>query len=194
MKSAPFRFDPDSHLYISLETGEIIPSITQMLEKAGLVETEFFTEESSERGTAVHELTAAYDLGGLDPKACESGYRAWLLQYVDAVRVLRPAWDHVEVPAVHPVLKFGGTLDRAGTLYRLKAVVELKTGNEIRPHRSHEVQTALQAILAASTFGIPAETIARFAIYLSPEKWQILQHPNPRDFQRAYGLIRRYCA
>ena len=60
--SVPFRFDALNHEYIALDTGEMLPHITGMLETAGLVDDLWFTEESSECGTCVHSLTAQYDL------------------------------------------------------------------------------------------------------------------------------------
>lgn len=40
--------------------------VTEVLAKAGLVDTTWYTEEACERGTAVHEATALYDEGALD--------------------------------------------------------------------------------------------------------------------------------
>lgn len=186
-----FRFDAGLHEYY-LE-GVLVPSITQMIEMAGLVESDYYTEESRVRGTAVHDLTAAYDLKALEPEACTSKYRGWLFAHVAAMRIVRPTWSHVEEPFVHGRLRFGGRPDRLGLVYRLRSVAEIKSGG---PEKCHQIQTALQAILAAAESGValPPEHWTRLALYLKKDgKFKLEQHTNRADFDEAYRVIKR-CA
>ena len=111
MLSGRFRFEPEQHQYFDLETGDVIPSITQMLKSAGLVDDRFFTEDSSTRGTAVHSLCTEYDLGVLDDDdvvSCDSPYKGYLLAHACGMRMVQPLWAHVETPVVHRELRFAG--------------------------------------------------------------------------------------
>jgi hypothetical protein len=185
-----FRFDQDPHRYIDLDTGQRIPHITGMLEAAGLVDDLWFTEESSERGTAVHRLTATYDLEGLDVDRLISPHRGYLLAHVRVMQILRPEILAVEEPAVHGALRFAGRPDREVRLTGAIVVWEIKSG---APAKSHPIQTALQAILIAPKYSLPPELIGRYAVYLTPAgKFKVLQHVDRGDFDKAREVIRKY--
>lgn len=182
------RFEEEAHVYYL--DGVVVPSITQMLKKVGLIDDTYYTEESSERGRAVHALSAAYDLGALDVATCDSVYRPYLLAHVKVVELMRPrpTWLAVEEPAVHPHYRFGGRPDRVGVVFGLKAVWEVKSG---AVERSHSIQTALQSILVAPRLGLPAHLVARFAEYLTANgKGRVLEHKNRHDCDKAYEIIR----
>lgn len=194
MNALEFRFDRGAHVYTALDTGEELPHITGMLERTGWIDDLWFTEESSDRGTAVHELTADYDLGALDPAQCVSKFRGYLLAYVEARRRL-PGLEilAVEEPIAHPYYRFGGRPDRDVVLDGLRATLEIKSGE---PQRSHEIQTALQAILIASRIGprFPAHAIGRYCLYVRAGGGLSLeQHVNRGDFDEAREVIRKVC-
>jgi hypothetical protein len=191
MMSALFRFDAELHEYFNLATGDVFPHITGLLEADGLIDDRWYNEESCERGTAVHDLTAEYDLGVVDVANCDSPYRGYVLAHIEAMRIIRPEFTHVEVPVVHPVYKFGGRPDRGGKLYKLRSVLEVKTG---AADKAHQVQTALQAILMSAELNLPPEAIARFCIYLKPSgKARLVEHCRRADFDKARELIRKFC-
>ena len=187
-----FRFESEEHLYIALDTGETLPSITQMLKSTCWVDDTFFSEDSCDRGTAVHTLTADYDLGALHLETCVSPFRGYALGWAQAARALRAEWSHIEVPMVHRRYRFGGRPDRIGIVIGgLKTVVEVKSG---APTKSHAIQTALQAVLAADEGGLPAEHYQRLAVYLKPNgKFSIERFINRRDFDVALDVIRTCC-
>lgn len=191
MTSHRFRFDPIGHIYFDLEVGDVVPSITQMLQTVGLIDDRWFSEEGCERGTAVHELTAEYDLGVLAVAQCDSPYRGYLLGHVEAMRIVKPEWTKIEIPCVHPIYRYGGRTDRAGRMYKLRAVCEVKTGAE---DRAHQIQTALQAILEAADLNLPPESVARFCLYLKGNgKFKLVEHHRRADFYEAHRIIRRCC-
>lgn len=188
---AMFRFDAMNHEYVDLDTGAVLPHITGMLERAGLVDDTWYTEESSARGTAVHRLTADFDLGAVDVASCVSRYRGYLLGHVKAMSILQPEILSVEEPIVHPVYKFGGRPDRDLVLRRIRGVWEIKSGVEAK---SHQVQTALQAILVAVDAGIPPEGLQRNCCYLKDKgKFKVIEHRDRRDFDEANRIIRLCC-
>lgn len=192
----PFRFDAATHTYYLGQ--EPRPHITGMLQRGGWVDDRWFTEESCERGRQAHALTAAYDLGAVDLASCRSGYRGYLLTHAKAIGLLAPTFDAIEEPAVHPEHGFGGRPDREMLAYGLRAVLEGKSGQE--DAKAHGIQTALQAILVAPKYNLPAEAIARFVLYwkLGERKdgswrWKLYEQTDGRDYAEAYRLIRAYC-
>lgn len=189
--SALFRFDRTAHEYLDPTTGVIFPHITGMLEATGHIDTEWYTDEGRDRGTAVHDMTAEYDLGALDVASCVSPYRAYLLAHVQAMQMIRPTWDQVEEPIVHPTFLFGGRPDRVGTFDGRRAVAEVKSGAR---EDSHAIQTALQAILVAPSLGLPAHAIARFGLYYSGDgKFKVWEFVKRTDFNEAMKIIKETC-
>jgi hypothetical protein len=186
-----FRFDGINHEYIDLATGAVLPHITGMLERTGWIDDTWFTEESSARGQAVHRLTADYDLGALDVKSCVSKFRGYLLGHVKALQILQPEILAVEEPLIHPVYRFGGRPDRVVIVRRVKGVLEIKSG---AVEKSHQIQTALQAMLASPETDLPPEMLQRLCLYLKDNgKFKLEEHTHRRDFDEARRIIRTCC-
>jgi hypothetical protein len=187
--SLPFRFNAAQHVYIALDTGEVVPNITRMIETAEKVDKSRYTEESRRRGTFVHKHTAMHDLDALDPALLMGHrYEGYVLAHIELMGIVRPEWKHIEVAAVHPRYRYGGTCDRVGLVYSDPSVWEIKTGD---PSPHYMRQTALQAILAAEDLGLEAKKVQRFAAYLSADgRYKLEHHTNVGDFDRAYRYIR----
>ncbi len=190
--SRPFRFEAETHSYLDIETGDEIAHITGLLLRSGWVDDRFFTEEGSERGTAVHGMTAQYDLGSHDVEAFRGQrYVGYLLSHVKAVSMIKPTWITIEQPRVHPTLRFGGRPDREAILWGIRSVLEGKSGE---PQQADLVQTALQAILVAPWAGLPPEAIARFGLYWRANgKYRLEEFKDRRDFDEARRILKRYC-
>ena len=189
MPRLAFRFDALNHEYVDIDTGLVFPHITGMLEATGWIDDTWYTEESSTRGTAVHRLTADYDLGALRVDACESKYRPWLLAYVKATTMIQAKVLTVEEPIVHSKWKFGGRPDRKVRLLRAIGTFEIKTG---QPEKSHQIQTALQAILIAEEERLAPEAVQRHALYIEENgKFKLKPHVDRRDFDEAFSVIHK---
>lgn len=185
-----FRFDARRHEYTALDTGEVLPHITGLLEVAGLIDSTWYTEHSCERGQCVHSLTADYDLGALKVDGCVSAYRGYLLAHVKCMAMLRPIWTSIEEPLIHPGYRFGGRPDRIGKVLGLQAVLEVKSGGS---EESHQIQTALQAILGSYKHPLPPESWARYALYLKDTgKFKLEKHTRRADFDKAREILRRF--
>lgn len=183
-----FRFDAGTHTYT--EDGQTRPHITGMLEASGWIDSRWYTEESSERGTQIHRLTADFDLGAVDLVTCVSRYRPYLLGHVAAMKIVRPDILAVEEPMISP-LGFGGRPDRELEAWGLISVLEGKSGD---PEKSHQVQTALQAILVAPKYALPPESIARLCLYWKASgKFRLEEHRERKDFDEARRIIRTVC-
>lgn len=186
MSELPFTYDDARHEY--RVDGRTVPHITGMLLAAGLVDTRWFTDEASTRGTHIHKLTADYDLGALELGDCVSRYRGYLLGYAQAVTALKPEFLEVEMPAIHPTYHYGGRPDRVAKVFKKLSIWEIKSGLHAP---AHGVQTALQAILRAPDYDLPAELWARFCVYLGPTgRYRVEQHEQQSDFATARRLIR----
>jgi hypothetical protein len=186
-----YTFDAAAHAYHV--DGVRVPSITQLLDKGGLVNgAAYFTEESRRRGHAVHSLCMDFELGNLTLERLESPYRGYVLGYVEAVTALKPTWDQIEIFDIHPTLRFGGRPDRVGQCFARYTVAEIKSAAKAK---HHAVQTALQAILVGGRHGLPkAEDLQRLVIYVKANgKYSIESHENKSDFLQAHQLIREFC-
>lgn len=189
----PFRFDAVAHEYVDLTTGAVVPHITGMLLEAGIVDDRWFTEESRDRGSIVHQLTADYDLGALEePESCVSQHLGFLHAHVAAMKLLHLEVLAVEEPIVRADPTFGGRPDRVIRRRGMLGTLEIKS--TAGKDKSHQVQTALQAILLEAAYGLPAEQWLRLALYLKPSgRFQAVEHEDLADFAEARRVIRRCC-
>lgn len=184
-----FSYEAATHAYYF--KGVQIPSITQMLKRTGWIDDTYFTEEGSDRGTAVHHYTAQHDLGVLDLTTVPREYRGWVLAYIELITLVRPTWDLVEVPLHHPTLGFGGTPDRVGTWNRVRTVLEIKSG---AAKASDAIQLALQAILVAHTENLPAPSWQRLVGYIKPGgRFVVERMKDNRDYDEAHRVLRECC-
>lgn len=159
-------FDPVTHCY-SDYLGVRLVSVTQAIKEAGLMgDTSFWTDEARNRGTAVHQMVEFFDQGDLD----EEGLDPALVPYLDAYKWFQhdhqPTWSHIEQRRCDVVLRYAGTVDRAGTLATTKhaVVVDVKSGT---PAPWHGVQlSAYRRLLAAE---LPPPIVIRYALYLSAD-------------------------
>ena len=192
MAEAPdFAYLADTHDYRDLATGVSYPSITQMLETCGHLDTRWYTPEAAARGSAIHARAEALDRGQDDP-GDEIAIAPYITAYRRATGILRPVWAYIEVPFVHPEWRFGGTPDRVGQIAGAQAVLDLKAGGA---EAWHALQTALQAILVAPELRLPAETLVRYALYLTTRgTFRLSRHRDATDFDEARRIIRRCCA
>lgn len=190
LKELAFHFDPVEHRYTTLD-GATLPSITQMLHITGHIDDRFYTEESSARGVAVHDLTAHYDLGALDPSTLVSSYKGYVLAHVAAMHALRPEFLSVEEPDAHPYFRFAGRPDRVAKIFSVKSIVEIKTG---APEPWHALQTALQAILVAWRGSLPPHLHQRLAVYEKASgRFNVQHHRDRKDFDTAMRIIKECC-
>ena len=94
-------------------SGKVVPSVTQVLNRAGLVDDSFYTADGAQRGTFVHEACELFDKNLLDfdrlDPALEGYVEAW-----QSFRKLMPVkFDVIEEPFWSEEHGFGGTIDRA---------------------------------------------------------------------------------
>ena len=185
-----FHYDDAQHAYYLDDRR--IPSVTQLIERAGLITgSAYFTDAHRERGTVVHARCTDLDLGVVDVVTDQTPYRGYLLAYAAVRPLLRATWRRIEEAECHPTLGVGGRPDRVGAALGVPVTIgEIKTGGKAG---HHAIQTALQAILVAPSEQVEPHAIQRLCIYLKPTgRYSVDLHKDRRDFDEAYRILREF--
>ena len=108
------QFDPSTHVYTV--NGRVVPSVTQVLREAGLVDPSIYPPGAAERGTAVHLACQLHDENDLDESSLDPVIipylNAWKL-FVSQNRFRATAIEQRICSLTHC---YAGTLDRIGTV------------------------------------------------------------------------------
>lgn len=159
--------------------GAPVVGVTEVLKSVGAYGPDagrYWTEQDRQRGTDVHKLIRAYNLGLLDMTWCGDlrGYvEGWASFLRDYKVVIRP--DSIERMVGHKDLRFAGQLDCATSEMSdpgyptacPECILDLKTG---RPHPVHAIQTAAyrqawQHMQLGASFSVPG----RGCVYLAAD-------------------------
>ena len=131
-----FTFDAEKHEFV--RDGAVIPSVTQVLVKAGICDFSFVEEEirlrSMQRGTSVHWLLQLEDEGALNYRQVPRSLRGYRKAYLNWKRHsgFNPIWVEKKFVSQYG---YAGIIDRAGSfpatsmyLSGTTAIVDFKTG------------------------------------------------------------------
>jgi hypothetical protein len=180
-------FDEEKHEY--RVDGHIVPSVTQIIKWAGLIGSQWYTEEARDIGTEVHLATQYCD----DPE-----YDVDLDELDDRVRPYVEAWirfrdetkfwpNGIEARYCFSVdgNRYAGTLDREGRMFGAFCVIDIKTG---QPESWHQIQTAAYASMGDYE-------LHRVAVYLSSDgKYKLERHTDNADYDAWRSLLSGYYA
>lgn len=123
-------FDQTTHTYHD-SGGKRVPSVTQILQEAGLINYGFMhpnkREEVLARGETVHWVTELEDQGVLNPRKVPIRFRPYRKAYLQWKDRSGFVVQGIEVPFVS-TYGYAGKPDRTGLLGGVKTVVDLKTG------------------------------------------------------------------
>lgn len=134
-----FQFDEMNHLY--WEDGKFVPSCTQVLKLAGLVDFSMVKPEvlkaKSILGTEVHSLTESWDLyGDIDPSWLteeNTGYfSAWKLFLKESGFVAEKQFIEYQTVAELFGFRYGVKIDRFGMMRGDKCLIEIKNSDTIQ--------------------------------------------------------------
>lgn len=147
-----------------------LPRVTGILAAAGLIDTQWFTENACDRGTAVHRACQYFDEGALDWSTVGpeiEGYVRAYGQWRQDSGLTMEGW--IECPMKDPRGLYCGTADRILTA-RPRWLVDLKTGGHFPWH-------ALQ--LAAYVNMLPDPySYRRLTVYLAADgKYTVKEYP-----------------
>jgi len=135
-------FDENKHQY--KVDGVLIPSVTQIIKEAGLIDLSFVDEDlleyKSDIGTKVHLTTELYDLSELDEKSLHHTLAGYLKSWVKFREDYQFVPTQIELMLYHRVYNYAGKIDRIGTLSgKTICQLDIKTGIT---HHSHALQSA----------------------------------------------------
>lgn len=138
--SARVDYDDAEHVY--LLDGQRVPSVTQVLTLAGLIDARWFTPEAAERGRRVHQFAELLDTRTIDDGVAfvrDAEIPEEVGGYVEAyrkmLREVRPVYDAIEQAYWHPVERYGGRPDRGcRRIFSGPGTLELKSGGEAEWH------------------------------------------------------------
>jgi hypothetical protein len=120
------EFDSDNHQFKI--DGRPIPSVTQIIKGAGLIDDRWFDDYYSERGSAVHLTCQLFDEGDLD----EANLDPVLSGYLSGWKKFRSDTgftpDEIEKQVYNLELQYAGMLDRFGVLAGVPTIIDIKSG------------------------------------------------------------------
>jgi hypothetical protein len=162
--------------------GREVPSITQCLVAAGLIDTAWFTDYSRDRGSAVHRACHYLDENDLAPDYLDGDQAGYLDAWELFCRQHGCKWESIERPVYSIMLQIAGIPDRIGTVDGKDCVVEIKTGL-VSP--VHGVQLAMQARIAR-----PEKIMDRIAVQIrSDGNYRMTRFTSRDDYRVAMAAI-----
>jgi hypothetical protein len=168
------EFKEEDHSY--WVSGRRLPSVTQILKRAGIVDTRWYTEEGRARGTAVHRACQLFDEGSLDMRTVDPSIQGYVDGWAEFLTTTPPYpgrekdWQ-AEVKLANLGMGYAGTADRIAWIRDPKrakdprprlVVIEIKTGQTLPPW------TGLQLAAYAQIAQPPGSQMAR------PLRWAVL--------------------
>lgn len=155
-------FDAATHTYAL--NGQRVLSVTQILEAVGLVDDDYFTEDSRTRGRYVHRMVLYSEREGLDENTVDERLRGYLEAYRRFVQeVAVGPCTLLERPLCDPILRFAGTPDQLRPMQGRETLIDLKSG---QPHPTHGLQLAAYEHLIWRQ--LRCGRLDRAAVYLKP--------------------------
>ncbi len=138
---ARLTFDAEKHEY--RYAGRRVPSVTQILTGAGLIDKTWFTEAAAWRGSVVHRCCELDCKGTLVEATVDPAAAGYLVAWRDWKRKTGFTSKLIEERKYNQAFGYCGTPDRVGVLPDgTYAVVDLKTG---APMKWHALQLAAYA-------------------------------------------------
>jgi hypothetical protein len=170
-------FDDSTHSYFW--QGKPVPGVTTVLKALHSFEgiPEAIMALAQDRGTAVHLACEYFDRGILDEMSLDER----IVGYVQAWKRFRSEnvceWSHIETQCFHPLLRYAGTLDRAGTIKGERWLIDIKTS--IASHAVWGVQTSAYANAMSmpnvrrGTVQLRKDGTYRMIEWKSPNDWPV---------------------
>lgn len=174
---AGLAFDETAHRYT--HNGVVVPGVTSVLNNTldsfACVSPEIL-ERARVLGQAVHKATALYDLDDLVIESVDLLVLPYLEAWMKFRRETGFSPDAIEERVFHPRHFYAGTFDRAGPLFGVRSLVDIKSGIVLP---SVGPQTA--AYLEARNFRRSDKLSARWVVQLNRDGSYRLEQLKARE-------------
>ena len=170
------EFTAENHVY--RVGGVTIPSVTQIIKDAGLVNFDFISDEllaaKADLGNKVHRATELNDNGILDYEDLHPKLRGYLDSWIKFRKDFGFIPSEIEITYYHPLYRYAGRIDRIGDL----TLVDIKSGTV---QKTHSIQTAGYAELFNYKKPKREQIKRRLAVYLTQENYKVIEHKESSD-------------
>jgi hypothetical protein len=183
-------FEAASHTYRF--GGRVVPSVTQLLQHLHSFDfvDSAVLEAAQDRGSFVHEMCEAYDLGDLDEARLPDEYRGYLEGWKRFLATYEPDWTGIEERGFSRIHGFAGTLDRRGTFGRVlpgKAIADIKTAKQSHPVWGMQLAAYRQIVVERD---LSWSLARRFTVQLQPTGvFNVIEWNNPIDWPAFQSLL-----
>ncbi|MBT9164865.1 MAG: hypothetical protein DDT23_00876 [candidate division WS2 bacterium] len=175
------RFDPETHTY-SLSNGQILPSVTQILQAEGLINYQGNNEWHMKRGKYLHQAIKLHLEDNLDRDNLDPQLEPFLQGFEKFLKDTGFKVEGFERPMYHNLHKFAGTPDLWGYLNGSMTVIDCKIGS-FAPW--HPIQlAAYMELLRVSGIII----LSGMNLYLNNGKYN-LKPVNARELQKGLSVF-----
>jgi len=173
-------FNEENHEYKL--NGLIIPSVTQIISGAGLVNFDYIDEETlrekAELGKKVHTTTELYDKDSLDIKSLHPILRNYLNSWINFKKDYGFLPLEIEETFYHKDYNVIGCVDRIGFIGKDKSIVDLKHGIKLK---SHAIQTAGYKLIHNYKKSKGNMAKKRFCVYLTEKGYKVEENKEQTD-------------
>lgn len=102
--------------------------VTTVLKEEGFINCDWYTEQARIRGDLVHKATQFIDAGTLDQDSIDPILEPYLKAYESFLSSMTPYYIYTEYKVCDPLLRWAGTLDRAGFFGDRAFLLDIKSG------------------------------------------------------------------
>ena len=180
MKTLDLTFDEDLHRYTF--NGLHIPSVTQILKTAGLVNLDWIPvevlEQKADLGKKVHSATELYDRNDLNFDALHPALLDYLTGWIKFRKDFNFEPTEIEMQIVHQTYRYAGRIDRVGMMGKDLILLDIKSGTK---QKTHAIQTAGYELLYNQNKKAKELIKRRFVVYLSPTGYEVEEHKDKND-------------
>lgn len=120
------KYQEEDHKYFW--KGEQVPSVTQILEDAGQIDTTWFTQFSRDRGTAAHLAIKLYLAGELDEASVDKHTKPYFSAFKKFMQATKIRVYRFEQMVYSKRYGYAGTFDLYGLMQGKRWVIDFKTG------------------------------------------------------------------
>ena len=164
----------NNHIYIDTDTGKHYPSVTTILTDLGFYgkASQYFTEESRQRGTFVHKLVNLHLNDDLEEATLDPQLKPYLSSWIKFESDSGLALIDSEVYLINDIYGFGGTYDLRAIINDELSLIDIKTGAVNK--KATGPQLAGYEILIG-------KRCKRYALHLTPDKANLIPFTDRTD-------------